>query len=118
MMTGHGSFGHFLWRIGKKETPGCNHCADEDDTSEHTLTSCPVWRESRARLLQRLQVDRPVIITLDFIINIILVKETYWLSFAEFCAQILVAKEEEERIRERERSTALSPAISADIESS
>jgi len=42
MLTGHGSFGHFLSvRIGKKETSGCNHCAEEDDTPEHTLKSCP-----------------------------------------------------------------------------
>lgn len=107
MITGHGSFGHFLWRLGKKETPGCNHCADEDDTSEHTLKSCPAWNESRDRLLQRLEVKRPVNVTLDFIINIILVKEFYWLSFDEFCTRILVAKEEEERIRERGRISAL-----------
>jgi len=44
----------------------------------------------------------------------ILVKETYWLSFAEFCAEILMVKEEEERIRERERINALSLAIPVD----
>lgn len=37
MLTGHGSFGHFLWRINKRELAACRHCSSDDDTLEHTF---------------------------------------------------------------------------------
>ncbi|KMQ91177.1 reverse transcriptase [Lasius niger] len=39
LMTGHGSFGHFLHRIGKRGDTGCYHCNEVDDTVEHTFPS-------------------------------------------------------------------------------
>jgi len=42
-LTGHGCFGTFLHRIGKREDPGCWHCSDGCDSPEHTLEWCPAW---------------------------------------------------------------------------
>lgn len=38
LLTGHGSFGTFLYRIGKAESPHCTHCAERvEDSASHTL---------------------------------------------------------------------------------
>lgn len=42
MLTGHGSFGHYLRRMNKRETAECYHCTADDDT-EHTIFECPSW---------------------------------------------------------------------------
>lgn len=41
MLTAHGSFGHFVCRIGKRDSSVYFHCVSEDDTMEHTLIE---WR--------------------------------------------------------------------------
>jgi hypothetical protein len=41
-LTGHGCFGAFLHRIGKKPTPACWYCGEEvEDDAQHTLFECP-----------------------------------------------------------------------------
>uniref|UniRef100_A0A2H1VTZ2 SFRICE_019908 n=1 Tax=Spodoptera frugiperda TaxID=7108 RepID=A0A2H1VTZ2_SPOFR len=46
VLTGHESFGRFLFLIWREETPGCHHCEDRpEDTVEHTVAVCPAWAE-------------------------------------------------------------------------
>jgi len=38
LLTGHGSFGSFLHRIGKIDSAECPHCGlEEEDTTDHTI---------------------------------------------------------------------------------
>ena len=46
-VTGHGSFGAYLCRIGRATTPSCVYC-EEEDTPSHTLFSCGRWEVRRA----------------------------------------------------------------------
>lgn len=42
MITGHGSFGEYLHRIGKVQTPRCPFCNEiEVETPEHVVMECP-----------------------------------------------------------------------------
>nr|XP_032519012.1 uncharacterized protein LOC116771300 [Danaus plexippus plexippus] len=48
VLSGHGCFGRYLFRIRREETPGCRHCDDQpEDTVEHTVAECPAWAEHR-----------------------------------------------------------------------
>lgn len=40
VMTGHGCFGKFLYRINKRIDSSCDFCGEEDD-AKHTLRDCP-----------------------------------------------------------------------------
>ncbi|XP_026735868.1 UDP-glucuronosyltransferase 1-6-like [Trichoplusia ni] len=55
MLTGHGAFGHYLFRVARREvTTVCHQCGDADDTALHTLAACPVFAEPRAELVSAL----------------------------------------------------------------
>ncbi|XP_020294668.1 uncharacterized protein LOC109860175 [Pseudomyrmex gracilis] len=51
ILTGHGVFGNFLHRIGKADSPACEHCDSDFDSAAHTLEECPAWEEERATLI-------------------------------------------------------------------
>lgn len=44
MLSGHGSFGHFLSRIGRRESTSCIYCPEVDDDVGHTFFVCPAWQ--------------------------------------------------------------------------
>lgn len=56
-MTGHGCFGRFLYRIGRKGDLSCDLCGEERDVL-HTLRECPVWDPERIRFKRTLGLAR------------------------------------------------------------
>lgn len=101
MLTGHGSFGHYLWRIGRRPTAKCFHCPSNDDTLEHTISECPAWDNWRFDLIHKLGMGYQDRLTLDLVVNKILINKVNWLSLSHFAVSVLKRKEEEERRRER-----------------
>ncbi|KMQ83987.1 transposable element tc3 transposase [Lasius niger] len=61
-MTGHGSFGKFLCRIGKKGDPSCDLCGEDVDNALHVLRECPVWDPQRIELKRKLGLTRDFIL--------------------------------------------------------
>lgn len=58
IMTGHGSFAAYLFRIGKADSPCCTHCGkDEEDTAEHAFLECEAWSGNREALREALGID-------------------------------------------------------------
>ncbi|KMQ86877.1 reverse transcriptase [Lasius niger] len=51
ILTGHGCFGEYLGRIGRKESRKCHHCDHQWDDAQHTLADCPAWMDERADLV-------------------------------------------------------------------
>jgi len=97
MLTGHGSFGSFLHRIGKVDSAECPHCdLEEEDTSDHTIQSCPAWTEDRVALIYTLGPD----LALTDVIGTITTNRESWLAFAKFAENVMRAKEDAERARE------------------
>ncbi|KMQ91061.1 hypothetical protein RF55_9122 [Lasius niger] len=80
MLTGHGSFGHFLWRIQKHQTKACFHCAC-NDTAEHTLADCPAREDARASLMTKLNIDQIANLTLINVVEKMLESKEQWNSF-------------------------------------
>lgn len=105
ILTGHGYFGHFLFRIGKSENTNCFHCTDSDDTAEHTLAICPAWDIQRAELHRQLDIGNEDL-TLGNIVGRILEGHGYWIAFSNYITTILKVKEEEERRREKITSSS------------
>ncbi|KMQ91066.1 reverse transcriptase [Lasius niger] len=100
MLTGHGSFNHYLHRIGKRLDESCWHCDAELDTVEHTIQECPAWEESKALLRTRLRTPGEAL-SLEYLVGAILESEECWSAFLQFARDVVGEKEEEERRRER-----------------
>ncbi|KLV34219.1 hypothetical protein AB894_15215 [Piscirickettsia salmonis] len=102
VLTGHGSFGRFLFLIGREETPGCHHCEDRpEDTVEHTLAVCPAWAEHR-RVLRDVVGDGAL--SRPALIQAMVRSEGDWDAVSSFCEAVMLAKEEAGRVRERTSS--------------
>ncbi|KAI4472925.1 hypothetical protein M0804_015554 [Polistes exclamans] len=54
LMTGHGCFPAYLYRIGKAAFPQCFHCGVNADDADHTLVDCPAWMDERDGLVRDL----------------------------------------------------------------
>lgn len=97
-MTGHGCFGKFLYRIGRRSDDSCDFCGEYNNVN-HTLRDCPAWDLDRIRLKKALVLNRDF--SLSDVISSILDLEEHWLSFFAFVEKIMREKEDEERRRER-----------------
>ncbi|XP_018363739.1 PREDICTED: uncharacterized protein LOC108761620 [Trachymyrmex cornetzi] len=97
VLTGHGVFESYLFRIGQRVSPICNYCRAAADTSMHTLLFCPAWAEQRGEILEIIGVDR----TYGAVVRAIVLSEKVWAVFMTFCERVMRKKEEDERARER-----------------
>lgn len=99
LLTGHGLFYFYLYRIDKVETPVCPYCKVGEDTTEHTISICSQWDNERSKLQEEIDLD----LNLNRIVKKILESEDNWQVFHTFAEEIMLQKEEDERIRKRAR---------------
>jgi len=92
-VTGHGCFYTYLYRIGKADSPLCPYCELDNDSAEHTLQACQEWRE----LMEKLGPD----IRLPMIMHKICEDKDAWKAFLKFAEEVMLKKEQDERIRQR-----------------
>ncbi|XP_029154838.1 uncharacterized protein LOC114927931 [Nylanderia fulva] len=105
ILSGHGCFGHYLYRMQKRWSPMCQQCVRPDNTSKHTLIFCSEWIIGRQRLVSALDIDSDSLSLMN-IIKEIVVSEDKWTAFSVFAHTIMSGKEEEERSL---RAALLSP---------
>ncbi|XP_075217948.1 uncharacterized protein LOC142322759 [Lycorma delicatula] len=91
LLTGLGSFGQYLYKIGKRATPQCDYC-QEIDKAEHTIFVCPRWARNRSEI----PANR---LTPDILINWLVFSDVNWNWFRRFAGEVLRSKEEEARRR-------------------
>ncbi|CAH2230623.1 jg19529 [Pararge aegeria aegeria] len=97
ILTKHGCFGKYLFRIGREQSPGCHHCDDWlEGMAQHTLEVCPAWAEQRRTLENTAAGD----LSLPTIFQTIVRSESAWNTAASFC-KVMSAKEAAARDRER-----------------
>lgn len=101
MLTGHGCFGKFLFRIGKKMDASCDFCGEDVHDVYHTLRACPAWDPQRIRLKRSLGLARDF--SIGDIVDSILDVENNWVAFSAFVENVMREKKDEERRRERAR---------------
>lgn len=93
MLSGHGSFGKYLFRIGKATTEACLACSAPLDTSEHTVEECPAYEIEREALRHFVGP----MVTLSHIVRVITADRRAWPAFAAFAARVMRSKEAFER---------------------
>lgn len=96
IITGHGCFSKFLYRIGKLTTTECGFCGDMEDSAQHTIESCIAWDEERRKLTNRLGED----LCLKTIFSRILENNDNWTTFQNFAEEVMKRKESKEREEE------------------
>lgn len=89
LMSGHGSFGYYLHRFGKRLSPICIYCNEVDDV-EHTIFDCRKWSQYRNEMAANN-------LTAENLVGWLLVNEANWDWFANFARNILRIKEEDSR---------------------
>jgi len=97
LMTGHGCFNRFLWRIGKRDSAACDFCDVGEDDATHTLKFCSMWNMQRERLREKLGLNADF--SLGEIVDPIIVGKEAWTAFSAFAEDVMCKKEEEERRR-------------------
>ncbi|XP_063532848.1 uncharacterized protein LOC134743387 [Cydia strobilella] len=97
ILSGHGCFGRFLWKIvGREPTPECHECGAEQDTAQHTLEVCPAWGSQRSVLIPVVGSD----LSLPAVIAAMVRQDTAWQAMLSFCEEVVAQKEKNERERE------------------
>jgi hypothetical protein len=96
VLSGHGSFGKYLHRIGREATPQCHHCGAEEDSAQHTLEVCPSFSARRAEMVAVIGGD----LSLPIVVNSMLESEESWDAVNSFCVDAMTHKEAAERARE------------------
>lgn len=99
-MTGHGSFGTFLKRIGRVVEDQCVHCGEGPDDPEHTFFLCPRWGEKRWEMNTRLEEEA----TVENVVSQMVKSREAWAAVERFVGAVLRKKEEAERIRDQTRN--------------
>lgn len=88
MLSGHGYFRKYLYKMNKCSTPYCLYEEEEViDDAEHTFFRCSRWTEYRH------DVERIVgLITVENIIDTMVIDDTNWCIIAKYCEKILRIK--------------------------
>lgn len=95
ILTNHGCFYEYLYRIGKAESAICPFCEREEDTAEHTLERCEEWRGEREFLTSIIGND----LSLTSVVRRILHSEEGWQALVSFAERVMMTKEEDGRAR-------------------
>ena len=100
ILTGHGCFNAFRFRIGKSRTPSCWFGCDAPDTSEHTLLVCPRWDVLRKALYESLDIRT---VRIYEVMTRVLVNRPRWMAFRLFCREVMYCKQRFERVLESDQ---------------
>ncbi|XP_017885294.1 uncharacterized protein LOC108628104 [Ceratina calcarata] len=102
LISGHGCFGDYLFRIKKEPSPKCHHCNAVKDDNVHTSFICPAWSDERKRLYD----ITGQLTNLEGTTEAILHTPEKWEAYKTFCESVMSQKEEHERAREALREIA------------
>lgn len=97
VLSGHGCFASYLYRIGRLDSPRCLECRElVDDTPEHALQECSRWSVLREELKQKIGDD----LALPTMVGAMLSSRDKWEAVSIFTGAVMTTKEEEERLRQ------------------
>lgn len=99
LLTGHGCFAKYLWEVvGIEAGPECHDCnSGVVDSGVHTLAVCTAWEGPRRALVSVVGRD----LTLPALVRQMADSVESWAAVASFAAEVMVAKREALRVRER-----------------
>ncbi|XP_039952125.1 uncharacterized protein LOC120769275 [Bactrocera tryoni] len=87
LLSGHGYFKKYLYRMGKVEEPSCPYNDATEDDAEHTFIECERWQGERT-VVEGLVGP----INADNVISVMLESETNWGIIQKYAATVLRIK--------------------------
>ncbi|XP_029679065.1 uncharacterized protein LOC115245099 [Formica exsecta] len=103
LLTGHGCFGTYLYRINKVVSPTCEHCDEElEDSAEHTLRECGAWKAEREALQATIGCE----LSLGTVIGEMCSTKEAWTAMTHFAETVMLKKEDAERRRQEQEQRA------------
>lgn len=87
LLSGHGYFRSYLYRMGKSASMDCLYCPGVPDDAEHTFFDCDRWTPMRRSLEMDIGVFTP-----DNVVGVMLQTEDNWRNVAHYTQRILQAK--------------------------
>lgn len=96
-LTGHGSFGAYLLKFGRRQDDKCQLCGVSPDTVQHAIFECDMWHKQRLEIRTDLGQD----IRADNIVEVMLESEYNWNRIDETIRHIMKTREDIERNEER-----------------
>lgn len=103
MLSGHGCFGHYLYRFKKLEDPSCVDCNSQCDDAEHAIFDCDRWWSKR----RDLEVQMGAVVSPDTIVGLMLRSRDNWKAMKNFVTHVMSTREEEERRRQAQIIVAI-----------
>jgi len=103
VMTGHGAFNAYLFRLRLAESPECSNCVTQgrDDDAWHTLFECPAFTQQSEEAMTALQEMGEQPLTPDTMVPTLLRSEAGWDRIAAFVASVMRSKMESAWERQR-----------------
>ena len=104
LMSGHGCFNDYLFRMGKVAAPSCSHCTrGRNDGPQHTLFECEAWRQDRCELVRSLEeIGVKKKLAPETLVPIMLSSSTAWNRVSAFACVVMKKKMEFEWARQRQ----------------
>lgn len=94
VVSGHGNFRDYLYKIKKSDTPNCLFCIDAIETAQHVIESCPAWEVNRLSIRELFDGD----LSISGILRQMCLDENKWKAFSDYVTSILRMKDERERV--------------------
>lgn len=88
MLTGHGSFNAYLFKLGLHDSPMCKYCPNKTEDAEHTFFECMRWSSMRAHT----EILLGKALNPKCLLNIMLQNEENWTEIAAYAQRLLKAK--------------------------
>ncbi|VVC33691.1 Reverse transcriptase domain [Cinara cedri] len=121
VLTGHGCFQAYLYRMGLAGSPECLLCGHVEDSVEHTIVDCPYWNNERVPVLRMINGGQLSVNLISKIIcgpsrvdlppqggvQIVRAAQALCDCFVDMCHSIMLEKEKLERGRQAEERTAV-----------
>ena len=92
-LTGHGTYGAYTKRIGKKEDSSCRYCHEAEDRAEHTFFECEKWERWRTEI----ELDLDISITPGNVKTKMTESPRNWKVIENYIARSTNQKERDER---------------------
>lgn len=96
ILSGHGCFNYYLWRMKKLGSPMCSLCEAECDDAGHTLFVCDAFENWRRQLFGELGLE----LTPDNLVDTMLEGRNSWEMISSYVSRVMSMKTEEERRRQ------------------
>lgn len=96
VLTNHGCFNAYLWRMKKLDLPKCSQCEADEDDSNHTLFECDAFENWRRQLFGELGCQ----LTKENMIDNILKEKKTWRMVSSWIRRVREYECEAERRRQ------------------